>query len=154
MFMSTLRDTLEKHAQEFAAAVLQALRGASLDELTGIAGTARTKTSGADSVVARTKSNGARLGRRSADDIAHTLQRFVSLLKHHPEGLRAEQLRELLFLDKRELPRPIAEGLQTGALVKTGQKRATVYTLGAGARPPQPKTARKKAVRKKGAAKK
>lgn len=100
------------------------------------------------------KSNGAtpkkaegRLGRRSSDDIAHTLQRVVSLLQHHPEGLRAEQIKEQLLLDKREMPRPIVEGLSSGVLVKAGQKRATVYTLASGG---QTAPAKKRAAKKTG----
>jgi hypothetical protein len=87
-----------------------------------------------------------RLKRRSADDIAATLGNIVALLKAHPSGLRAEQIRKELDMLAKELPRPLAEGLASKALRKKGQKRATVYFAG-GAAPAAseaPKVTRKK----------
>jgi hypothetical protein len=55
------------------------------------------------------------------------LNSIVSLLKQHSSGLRAEQIRKQLSMQAKELPRPLAEGLQAKALRKKGQKRATVY---------------------------
>lgn len=134
--MSTLRATIEAQALQFATAIVQALRSASLEELIGVTGgggrapsrTTTTKTNGAGAAVKK----GGRLGRRSADEIGRTLEKIVAVLSQHPEGLRAEQIKAALQLEKREMPRPIAEGLRSGALKKTGQKRATVYTVGSG----------------------
>ena len=136
--MSNLRQTIEAQAVQFANAIVQALRSASLDELVSItSGGGRapsprapaTKTTVAAPKV--TKKAG-RLGRRSPTDIARTLDNIVAVLTAHPEGLRAEQIKAALNLDTREVPRPIAEGLKSGVLKKSGQKRATVYTVGAG----------------------
>jgi len=140
--MSTLRQTIEAHAVQFASAIVQALRGASLDELMTIAGgqtgapprgrprgRRAAKTNGASP---KATNNAGRLGRRSADEIGRTLDKIVAVLSQHPEGLRAEQIKAALQLDKRELPKPIAAGLQSGVLKKSGQKRATIYTLGTG----------------------
>jgi hypothetical protein len=87
-----------------------------------------------------------RLKRRSADDIAATLGNIVTLLKAHPAGLRAEQIRKDLDMLAKELPRPLAEGLASKALRKKGQKRATVYFAGsaAPAASEAPKVTRKK----------
>jgi hypothetical protein len=49
------------------------------------------------------------------------------VLEKHPEGLRAEQIRTVLQLDRRAVPRPLADGLVSGALRKEGNKRATTY---------------------------
>lgn len=87
-----------------------------------------------------------RLGRRSPADIARTLENIVAVLAAHPEGLRAEQIKAALSLDTREVPRPIAEGLKSGVLKKSGQKRATVYTVGAGGGAPK---ARGKSAKKR-----
>lgn len=138
--MSTLRATIEAQALQFATAIVQALRSASLEELMSVAGggghapprPTSTKTNGKTTGAAAPARKGGRLGRRSADEIGRTLENIVAVLSQHPEGLRAEQIKAALQLDKREMPRPIAEGLRSGALKKTGQKRATVYTVGSG----------------------
>ncbi|HVJ88610.1 MAG TPA: hypothetical protein VM580_02330 [Labilithrix sp.] len=136
--MSTLRQTIENQAVQFAEAIVNAVRAASIDELVGIQGGTRgaprapSPRTVEPSPVSR-KGKGGRLVRRSAEDIAKTLDSIVDLLAQHPEGLRAEQIKESLGLDKREMPKPIAEGLNSGALKKSGQKRATVYTVGGGA---------------------
>jgi hypothetical protein len=146
--MSTLRQTIEDHANQFATAIVQALRSASLEELLTITGGgdrvsrgAPTRPSGGSPVKVRpsggSPGKAGRLGRRTAEDITRTLGQIVSVLEKHPEGLRAEQIKEALQLDKREMPKPIAEGLKNGALKKTGQKRATVYTAGSGAAAPK-----------------
>jgi hypothetical protein len=76
-----------------------------------------------------------RLGRRSADDISALVDRIVDLLAKSPEGLRAEQIRESLDLEAKELPRPLAEALSSRRIGKSGQKRATTYYVrGAGAK--------------------
>ena len=56
---------------------------------------------------------------------------IVSLLQKNPEGLRAEQIREALSCQAKELPRPLADALAEGRISKTGQKRATTYFAGA-----------------------
>ena len=71
-----------------------------------------------------------RLPRRSAEDIAHALDQIVAIVKAAPKGLRAEQIQAKLGIDKRELPRPVAEGLSSKRLIKKGKKRATTYFVG------------------------
>ncbi len=96
------------------------------------------------------KARNGRLGRRSAEDIAETLAWIAELLGKHPNGLRAEEIRTALDLDRREMPKPLAEGLKSGALMKTGERRATVYSLGAGTVSASPKkTTKKRAARRK-----
>lgn len=137
--MSTaLRQTIEAHAQKFAVALIDALRSASLDELATVTGglgaapsrAPRAKTNGAAVATPKATKKAGRLGRRSADDIAQTLDQIVALVAQHAEGLRSEQIKAALNLDTRELPKPIAEGLKSGVLKKAGNKRATVYTAG------------------------
>jgi len=137
--MSKLRQVIEDEARRFAATIVQALRSASLDEVMRVSGaggggrrTARaaapeTANGAASRVPAR---RGGRLGRRSAEDIDRTLEQIVSVLAHHPEGLRSEQIQAALQLDRRELPKPLALGVAAGRIAKEGQKRATTYTLG------------------------
>lgn len=138
-----LQKTIEARAAEFAAAIIEALRTASLEDLVTItSGAAASRVAGRvasrSKALPKTSKKAGRLGRRTASDITRTLDNIVAVLGAHPEGMRAEQIKEALGLDKREMPRPIAQGLKSGALKKSGQKRATVYTVGSGA----PKKAR------------
>jgi hypothetical protein len=51
----------------------------------------------------------------------------TKLVKSRPKGLRAEEIRKMLGLDVREVPRILKEGLAKKKLRSTGQKRATTY---------------------------
>jgi hypothetical protein len=66
--------------------------------------------------------------RRAPEDIAAALDRVVSLVKKHKAGLRAEQIREQLRMQSKEMPRILKEGLSKKKLKSKGQKRATTYT--------------------------
>jgi hypothetical protein len=133
---NSLRNRLSELATGFAASVLDAIRGASLDELLmessgapgrGAARSASRATAGGP------RRRGGRLPRRSAGDIAEVIEHIVGLLKQRPTGLRAEQIREELGLQAKELPRPLKDALDAGLLGKSGQKRATTYFVkGAG----------------------
>jgi hypothetical protein len=139
--MSTLRQTLNGLAASFAAEVLDAIRGASLEDLIAqrsgnakrIAGRA-PQTNGSSARAASTASapraprgRGGRLARRSSGDIAQVIQRIVGIVQQSPKGLRAEQIRQRLGLEAKELPRPLKEALDAGKLTKSGEKRATTY---------------------------
>jgi hypothetical protein len=133
--MSNLRSTLESLAARFAESVIDALRSASLDEITSVAsGSSRTRPRAAAAAaepVAKKRAGG-RLPRRTADDIQAMVQKIVDLVAKHPDGLRAEQIRASLDVDAKELPRPLAEAVTSGALTRSGQKRATTYAIGSG----------------------
>ncbi|HEY1697954.1 MAG TPA: hypothetical protein VGG39_37600 [Polyangiaceae bacterium] len=122
-----LKSKLNALAQSFADSVLDAIRTASLDELVDRdSGTARPRRTGRATAGPTPTADG-RLARRTAEDIATLLGRVVAALKAGP--MRAEQIRDLLKLDKRELPRVLHEGLQTKKLKRRGQKRATMYSV-------------------------
>ncbi len=132
--MSTsLRNRLNELASSFATSVLAAIRGASLDELVTESSGAngkrapRAASRAAAAASPAPRRRGGRLPRRSAGDIAGVIEQIVTLLKSNPGGLRAEQIREELGLQAKELPRPLKEALDSGRLSKSGQKRATTY---------------------------
>jgi hypothetical protein len=135
--MSSLRTRLHDLASSFADDVLAAIRTASLDELVansqGAGNGRRARVAGdggqPDPLHApKAKTNGSRLARRSAEDIAKTLGLVVAAVKATKgKGMRAEELRDFLKLDKRELPRVIEEGLKAKKLKSKGQKRGTTY---------------------------
>lgn len=65
--------------------------------------------------------------RRSAEEIAELVTAVVALVKKHKEGLRAEQIREQVGLEAKEMPMVLKTAV-SGRLLKTkGQKRATTY---------------------------
>lgn len=142
--MANLKSTIEGLASQFAQNVLSALRGASIDELASVTGGVlrgrvgrppRGAAAGAAAPTgpARRRGKGGRLPRRSAGEIEQMVESIADLLAKKPDGLRAEQIRDALGVDAKELPRPLADGIKTGRLKKTGQKRATTYFLGGGA---------------------
>ena len=146
--MSNLRTTLDHLASVFASSVLDAIRGASLQEILAESASGGARRGGRSRLEASVVSdhafpaagNGAapgspsgarrrrgRLARRSAGDISQIVDSIVSLLERRADGLRAEQIRAELGLEAKELPRPIAEALASKRINKQGQKRATTY---------------------------
>ena len=129
---NSLRSKLSDLADSFANSVLDAIRGASLEDL--IAGGGNREPSRVRSAPTpkptskptRSSSPG-RLPRRSSEDIEQILDQVVSLVKSHKEGLRAEQIRSELGMQAKEMPRVLKEGLVKRKLRSKGQKRATTY---------------------------
>jgi len=175
--MSNLRNAISQLANQFATGVLEAIRGASLEDILletkGGGGAARrgpaprvahvkahvTKEAGpivakaAPAPAAKPRKRG-RLERRSAGDIAQVVARIVALLGQHSKGLRAEQIRAKLGLESKELPRPITQALEERKISKAGEKRATTYFAGsakATAKAAPAKAATKSASKKKAA---
>jgi hypothetical protein len=133
----SLQKTIESLAADFVKHVIAALKDASLQEVasvTGksIAGPAKAAMAAKAPKAPKAKKAGkkGRLPRRSPEDIARALDQIVAAVKAAPKGLRAEQIQAKLGIDKRELPRPVAEGLASKRLVKKGKKRATTYFVG------------------------
>lgn len=144
--MTTLRSSLQVLATEFASSVLHAIRGASLEEILSETGNRKAAGRGARAVgeapVGR-PGKSRRLGRRSPADIAAVVDHIVGLLGKHPKGLRAEEIRQKLSLQAKELPRPIADALSAKRISKQGQKRATTYFAGGSAKA-APKASKKR----------
>jgi hypothetical protein len=131
--MPTLRTAIGDLASTFVARVLDSIRGANLEDLLGEASIARRgpgrpkATPDGSTASARVTPSG-RLKRRSPEEIAKALDEVVALVKRHKNGLRAEQIRAQLKMDRKEMPRVLQEGLSTKKLKSKGQKRATTYT--------------------------
>lgn len=132
--MANLQSRLSELASTFADAVLDAVRTVSLSELqatgrTNGHGPGRAVAAISTAGVARRPRGSGRLPRRSSADIAKELQRVVALVGTNRSGLRAEQIRDRLGMQSRELPRILKEGLSTRTLKSKGRKRATTYFL-------------------------
>jgi hypothetical protein len=130
---TTLQSRLSDLATKFADEVLASIRTASLDELVGQGRGSprptRPARGGGDGTGVRVpKTTHGRLARRSPEDIQKTLGLVIAALNGTKgKGMRAEEIRTFLKLDKREIPRVLAEGLKTKKLRAKGQKRATTY---------------------------
>jgi len=167
---SSLRSKLDELASSFANDVLRAIRGASIEDLlaesTGsgrrvaarrVAAVRSLPGSAARAAAAPTagrRRRGGRLARRSAGDIAGVIDRIVGLLRTSPKGLRAEQIRQKLGFQSKELPRPLKEAVDAGRLSKSGEKRATTYFMKAGAAPKAAAAAPRGRARGRGPARK
>src|SRR3984957_12406977 len=135
--MPTLRSQLDALAANFASAIIAALQGASLHELVSTDGrktaangprTRATEGGGGQPDPLRTpRGKNGRLPRRSAADIAKTLDKIVLLVKTQKNGLRAEEIRSKLGMQAKEMPRILKQGLAAKKLTSKGHKRATTY---------------------------
>jgi hypothetical protein len=141
---SPLRSALDALASTFTNSVLAAIRGASLDDLQAESGGwsgngrsgrggRRAQTGGGvgqrDPLGARGKRAAkGRLARRSDEQIAKAVDQVVALVKKSKTGLRSEEIKKALGLDRREVPRILKTALAKRRLRAKGQKRATTYT--------------------------
>ncbi len=65
-------------------------------------------------------------------DIVSALDDVVKVVSASSRGLRAEEIRDKVGLQSKEMPRVLKEGLATKRLSKKGEKRATTYFAGKG----------------------
>jgi len=74
-----------------------------------------------------------RLARRTPEQVEEVIASVVALVRKHPDGLRAEDIRTALDLDVREVPRVLKQGIAEGHLkILSGQKRSTAYGVKGG----------------------
>jgi hypothetical protein len=128
--MSDLRSSIHSLAETFAAGVLQAIRSASLEDILAESPAAKRGPGRPPSKRGPGRPpapSSKRLARRSAKDIAAVTDSIVALVKKHTNGLRAEQIRAELGIDKKEWMRPLEAALASKKLTKKGEKRATTY---------------------------
>ncbi len=127
--MSSLRSRLDIIAVQFASAVLAELKRARIEDFVVMGGErTRAPASLGPSTLTRAPARRAkgRLRRRTQAELEAAVASVVSTLRKGP--LRAEQIRQALKMDRRELPRVIAMALASKQVSKKGRKRATVYT--------------------------
>ena len=163
--MSTsLQAMLSQVSEEFAQRVFEVIRTAFIDELSNVnlsggaapAPRARAAAAAPKSEAAVKAPKGklapkaapkpVRLERRSSESIARALEGIAALLSEQP-GIGSEQIQKTLGLARNEIARPIAIGISSGVLRKTGAKRATKYFVGNGAKKPAKAAKAAKAVK-------
>jgi hypothetical protein len=122
--LSDLRGSIQALAQTFAAGVLEAIRGASLEDIIGESTGAKR---GPGRPPRTTTASAAVTGRVrcSAKDIAALSESIVAFVRKNPNGLRAEQIRGELKIAKNEWLRPLAAALASKKLKKKGEKRCS-----------------------------
>ena len=138
---NSLRRQLDHLASTFVNGVLTAVRTASIEDVLAESGGGRRVAARAlvEAVPSRgTGRRTGRLARRSAEDIGQVIDRIVALVRQSPNGLRAEQIRQRLDMQAKEMPRPLKEAVEAGRLSKSGQKRATTYVAKGGAAAARP----------------
>jgi len=112
--MTDFKTVLDRHVAELTSAILGAITQLSMNELMALSTGAPVRAA-APAAVAAPASR-----RASLADV-------VELLSDHQGGLRSEQIRESLDFDRKDMPRILAEGLESQALVKSGERRSTLY---------------------------
>lgn len=65
----------------------------------------------------------------SQDRLEETLASIIEMLEKSPEGLRSEQIRARLKIDKRQFQLAANLGKTSDQIVQTGERRATMYSL-------------------------
>lgn len=141
----SLRTSIETLALEFTAGVLAAIRECSLEELVGDGAKAPREAKPARA--ASPRSSG-RLARRSEEEISAMADRIVAYVNANGT-CGAEQIRGDLKIDKKEWMKPLQIALDSKGLKKTGQKRATEYTVGGAKSAPKARKTKPKAVKTK-----
>lgn len=92
-----------------------------------LAHTAAIETAGPKRSSKKTAKKDGRLARRTPEEIQDVVVRVSALLMKNKGGLRSEQIREAIQLDKREMPSVLKKGLETKVIRSKGEKRATTY---------------------------
>jgi hypothetical protein len=155
--MTNVRHEIQKLAAEFAENVVGKLRNVLNNEfLGGSAG------GGSKPHVNGVASESPRAGRprksgrlhRTPEEIQALSGKIVELLKQNRDGMRAEAIREALGIERREWQKPLSIALESGAINKSGEKRATVYTATEASSTPSSKNGKTKKKAKAKAKKK
>lgn len=109
--MTDFKAIIDRHVAELTRGILAAIAQHSLDDLEELS----------VSVSASAPAPAPAARRRAS------LADVLELLSDHQGGLRREQIRESLDYDRADLTRVLADGLESQALVKTGERRGTLY---------------------------
>ncbi len=117
---TTLRTTIETLANEFAHRVLEAIREAPLEELEPAA--ERRPTAPIDK----------KRVRRSPAQLQNAADQIVAIVKQHPKGIRAEDLKRAMGVKAgnrgaKVFTKPLSLALAAKRITMRGRRRATTY---------------------------
>ncbi|HWL89408.1 MAG TPA: hypothetical protein VNO21_26570 [Polyangiaceae bacterium] len=128
-----LQATIRQLAENFAQGVLDAVRSASLEDIRSHAsaapapvrrGPGRPRRS-AVPVEAPPAAKRGRPAKPVSPDV--TVDRIVYLVRKAPQGMRSEDLRARLQLDKIPFRQAAAKAMAANLITKTGEKRSTTF---------------------------
>jgi hypothetical protein len=119
-----LQSAIEALAKEFTSKILHALRSASIEELSPHARAPKSTSS--------SPAKKAKRIRRSPAELHRLADQLVSIVKKHPNGIRAEDLKRAFGVKPgnvgaKVFTKPLAFALHAKKLTKHGQRRNTTY---------------------------
>ena len=120
--MISLHAEIQRLSEAFAAKIVHAIRGLTLDDLARLDGTPGSSPSPRS----RTRH------RRAPEAQQHVADQIVAIVQTHPNGINAEGLKAKLGIKTgpKAAPtfmRPLAVALASKQIRKRGQKRGTTY---------------------------
>lgn len=118
--MEDLRNAIRAEAIKFADQLYDKFMSQIASALGGVFGASMPKPNG---------ETPKRRERLSEERIEETLARIVALLESHPEGLRSEEIRAKLSLDKKTFQYAANTGKESDQIIQKGERRATTYLL-------------------------
>lgn len=127
----TLQQALSDAAMKFAHGILNAIRTAPMHELASFYEQTPkllpARPAPVLQLVQASPKQVSKRDRRTHVDIADTLGLILALLESHPNGLRTEQIRVKLGIPRAKLILPLAKGVESGVLEKSGHKRTMTF---------------------------
>jgi len=129
-----LQVALRHLAETFAEQVLNAVRASSLEEIrnnTGATserrGPGRPRKAEAAPPPARSTGKRGRPAKSNGEGTDVSVDRIVYLVRKSPKGLRSEELRARLNLEKIAFRQAAAKAVAANLIRKTGEKRSTTF---------------------------
>ncbi len=122
--MSNLQTAIEALSQQFSRDMLELLKNASMSDIANLAAAHPHAPIGRVTSTRLPAPPPPRTPPKQNGAPAHSL---VSLLKQRTQGMRAEELRLELDVDRPTVVKLITAALEEGLIKKKGEKRATTY---------------------------
>jgi uncharacterized membrane protein len=126
-FRTNVRELATRFAEQLADELVGLIQTSTMAEVFAGRGAAGAAISARGASVAPKLNGRRKRGARTTANSEKTLASIVDLLSKNSGGLRAEQIRDALKLDKPTVTKALGAGLASKTLTKKGEKRATTY---------------------------
>lgn len=121
--MNDLRSALRAEAVKIADQFYESAMRLFAEQMANMFGSTPAGQAGATAGVVPARS------RLSQEHLEEVLATVIELLEKNPGGLRSEQIRSKLNIDKKTFQMAMHIGKQSDQVVQSGERRATVYAL-------------------------